>query len=187
MSAAISVLTAAVLSGADRSTSGSPRGGAIAGRCRVSPGGAFAAFPAGAGSAQREPRDRPSPAVAWDGHGAARRLRAAARVVPRPWTPASGRAKPASRRAGRRSGTAGERTQQIIMYYGSSGRTAAAQRPGKLFGTPQNPLGARRHTCQVGPICESSMRTADEQMRKGRPRLTRRPVSLAGRASRPSC
>jgi hypothetical protein len=89
--------------------------------------------PSWAGSAQRGPRDRPSPAVACDGHGAARRLRAAARVVRRPWTPASGRARPASRRAGRRSGTAGERTRQIITYYSSSGRIAAAQRPGKLL------------------------------------------------------
>jgi hypothetical protein len=55
---------------------------------------------AGAGSARRGPRGRPSPAEAAAGPGAARRPRAAAPAAQRPWRPMTGQAGPASRSAG---------------------------------------------------------------------------------------
>ena len=70
---------------------------------------------AGDGSARRGSHGRPNPAGAWARCGAARQPRAAAPAVRCPWTPLTGRARPASRRAGRRSCTAGEGTRPIIM------------------------------------------------------------------------
>ena len=61
---------------------------------------------------------RSSSARAGDGCGAARRPRAAAPAAPRSWRPLSDRAGQASRRAGRRSGRAGEGKRQIIMLHG---------------------------------------------------------------------
>jgi TIR domain len=76
---------------------------APAGAVRVSQAGALTGrTPPGTGSARRGPRGRPSPAWAGDWRGAARRPHAAARATPRPWKPTTGRAGPASCRAGRR-------------------------------------------------------------------------------------
>jgi hypothetical protein len=74
-----------------------------------------AAVSAAAGSARPVPPGRPSPAGAADCFGAARRPRAAAPAVPRSWTLMIGRAGPASCRAGRRPGRAGEETWVIIL------------------------------------------------------------------------
>src|SRR6266851_5323002 len=77
--------------------------------------GASVAWRVVAGSARRGQRGRPGPAGAGDGCGAARRPGAAARAARCPWTPWTGRARPASRRAGRRSGRADGETRLITI------------------------------------------------------------------------
>jgi hypothetical protein len=66
-----------------------------------------------------EDRGRLSPAGAGDGRGAARRPRAAAPAARHPWKLMTGRAGPASRRAGRRRDRAGGGTRKIMMPYSS--------------------------------------------------------------------
>ena len=78
-------------------------------------------------------RGRPSRAGVGDWRGAARRPRAAARAARRPWRALTGRAGPASRRAGRRRGRAGAGTRMIIMPYAWSWPIAAAHRPSRLL------------------------------------------------------
>ena len=90
-----------------------------------------------AGSARPGRRGRPSRAGAWDWSGAARRPRAAAPAAPRPWTLTIGRAGPASRRAGRRSGRAGEGTRMIIMPSRASPLAPSSQRVPPTLGTRQ--------------------------------------------------
>jgi hypothetical protein len=66
--------------------------------------------------------------------------RAAAPAAPRPWRPTNDRAGPASRRAGRRSGTAGEGTRLIIMAHCWPCRIAAAHRMGRLLASADSVL-----------------------------------------------
>jgi hypothetical protein len=82
---------------------------------------------------------RPSSARAGDGCGAARRPRAAAPAAPRSWRPVSDRAGQASRRAGRRSGRAGEGKRQIIMLHGCPFAHRRSSQARQTFGTPQPP------------------------------------------------
>ena len=68
--------------------------------------------------------------------GAARRSRAAAPAAPHSWTLTSGQAGPASRRAERRSGRAGEGTRPIIMPYGLTMGHRRSSQAWQTSGTP---------------------------------------------------
>ena len=87
--------------------------------------------------------------------GAARRSRAAAPAGPRLQAPANGRAGPASHRAERRSGRAGEKTPLIIMPHGHALPVAPGHRNRPTLGTRQ---AARRYG--PAPVPASRARTS---------------------------
>jgi hypothetical protein len=76
--------------------------------------------------------------------GAARRPRAGAPAAPRSWTLTSGRAGPASRRAGRRPDRAGGGTRLTIMPHGRTPPIAAGHRNRPNFGTRQGHVRSGR-------------------------------------------
>ncbi len=94
-------------------------------------------FGGGVGSARR---GQPSPVEAGGCRGAARRPPAAAPAVRRSWTQTTGRARPASRRPGRRSGRAVGGTRLIMMPHRGPRRHRSSQ-AGPIYGTPQVPRG----------------------------------------------
>jgi hypothetical protein len=78
------------------------------------------------------------------GPGLARRPRAGAPAAPRSWTLTSGRAGPASRRAGRRPDRAGGGTRLTIMPHGRTPPIAAGHRNRPNFGTRQGHVRSGR-------------------------------------------
>ena len=75
--------------------------------------------------------------------GAAPRSRAGAPAAPRSWTLTSGRAGPASRRAGRRPGRAGGGTRLTIMPYDHTSPQVTG--PGHILAPDSFPAGSGRH------------------------------------------